>query len=236
VIRPPPSPPPPSPLTYMESFLLGAGYLKPVSLSLSLDNVWQSGPPQQHLSQANFDSRLVIVVHTASCRGPRTGHRRRQGWHLFTGKLSGSCLTAPVPHLTIILCAKTTPDHMPDPPSPVARVQVEQFQPLVLCNRCPGCDNVRLHHSVYRFLPGGFNVNYLAWNVAQDTPDVASLLEYSRTLIIGTVSGCRKPISGSFSVWSGSFRRQNVQHLAGLSCKRELFAYFSLPLLDSTVN
>jgi hypothetical protein len=46
---------------------------------------------------------------------------------------------------------------------------------------------------------------------------------YSRTLISGTASSGRKLISGRFS---DSFHRQNVQRLAGLSCKRELYACF----------
>jgi hypothetical protein len=47
-----------------------------------------------------------------------------------------------------------------------------------------------------------------------------------RASISGTALSGRKPIIGRFSVPSESFQRQNVQRLAGLSCKRELYAWF----------
>jgi hypothetical protein len=44
--------------------------------------------------------------------------------------------------------------------------------------------------------------------------------------ISGTALSARKPISGTVSVQSNSFHIQNLQRLAGFSCKRELYAWY----------
>jgi hypothetical protein len=50
-----------------------------------------------------------------------------------------------------------------------------------------------------------------------------------RTSIGWTASSGRTPISGRFSVHSDSFQRQDVQRSAGLSCKRDFYAYCFSP-------
>jgi hypothetical protein len=49
---------------------------------------------------------------------------------------------------------------------------------------------------------------------------------YSRIPLSGTAVSGRTPMSGGFPVRSDSFYRQDVQLLAGLSCKREIYALY----------